>query len=257
MLTPTERDASRPGEKHERGAKRGRDRRCAAAVHRRGVPRESARRPRGGSTASGSTTSPRIWRSATPPARSRGCTMRCTTRRSRTCSPRRPTPEPAASRTSSSRRALARGADRPARGDRALGAHDLRLDGPHARLQGLADERAGCERCLLRALRAECEGLVHAGAELRAVHEPRDRQPAGRPRQGARPGEGRVHHHPEGDRRRHLRVGRQGGGDRLGDHPLQFPRPERRDADQRHRPRGDVHHADERARREAYLPQLL
>ena len=34
--------------------------------------------------------------------------------------------------------------------------------------------------------------------------------------------------------------------------PLQFPRPERRDADQRHRPRGDVHHADERARREAF-----
>jgi hypothetical protein len=38
----------------------------------------------------------------------------------------------------------------------------------------------------------------YARAEPRAVHEPRYRQPAGRPHEGGRRGEGRVHHHPEG-----------------------------------------------------------
>ena len=40
------------------------------------------------------------------------------------------------------RRAFARRPDRPARGDRRMGAHVLRLDGAHARLQGVADEYA-------------------------------------------------------------------------------------------------------------------
>ncbi len=40
------------------------------------------------------------------------------------------------------RGALARGRGRPARRDRGLGAHELRLDGALARLQGLADEHA-------------------------------------------------------------------------------------------------------------------
>ena len=53
------------------------------------------------------------------------------------------------------------------------------------------------------------------------------------------------------------RVGRQGGRDLVGAHALQLPRPERRDADQRYRPRGHVHRADERAGREAVLPHLL
>jgi hypothetical protein len=38
----------------------------------------------------------------------------------------------------------------------------------------------------------------YARAEPREVHEPRHRQPAGRPHEGGRRGEGRVHHHPEG-----------------------------------------------------------
>ena len=53
------------------------------------------------------------------------------------------------------------------------------------------------------------------------------------------------------------RLGRQGGGDLVGDHALQFPRPERRDAGQRSRPRDHVHRADECAGREAVLPHLL
>ena len=125
------------------------------------------------------------------------------------------------------RRALARGPDRPARRDRALGAAVLRLDGPLAGLQGLADERARRQRRVLREVRRQRQALVRALAEPRAVHEPRHRQSAGRPHEGGRPGQGRVHHHPEGDRRRHRRVGRQGGGDLGGDHALQFHGPER------------------------------
>ena len=99
--------------------------------------------------------------------------------------------------------------------------------------------------------------LVPPRAGSRDVHEPRDRQSAGRPQQGGRPGARRVHHDPEGDRRRPLRLRRQGGGDLLGDHALQFPRPERRDAGERSRSRDHVHRADERAGREAVLPRLL
>ena len=69
--------------------------------------------------------------------------------------------------------------------------------------------------------------------------------------------QGRVHHHPEGDRRRHRGVGRQGGGDLGCDHALQLHGPERGDPDQRHRPGGHVHHAAERAGREDHLPHLL
>ena len=115
----------------------------------------------------------------------------------------------------------------------------------------------GANYAVLRQVRRQCEGLVQARAGQRAVHEPRHRQSAGRPRQGGRPGEGRVHHHPEGDRRRHLRVRRQGGGDVVGAHALQLHGPERGDADQRYRPGGDVHRADERAGREADLPHVL
>ena len=53
------------------------------------------------------------------------------------------------------------------------------------------------------------------------------------------------------------RLGRQGGRDLVGDHALQFPRPERCDAGQRSGPRDHVHRADERAGREAVLPHLL
>ena len=52
------------------------------------------------------------------------------------------------------RRALARRGDRPARRDRAVGAHDLRLDGALAGLQGLADEYArGQSQVLWQVLR--------------------------------------------------------------------------------------------------------
>ena len=128
---------------------------------------------------------------------------------------------------------LARGPDCAARGDRRLGAHVLRLDGAHARLQGVADEYARRAVRFLRKIRRQRQGLVPPRTGQRPVHEPRDRQSAGRPQQGAGAGARRVHHDPEGDRRRLLRLGRQGGGDLLGDYALQFRRAERRDAGER------------------------
>ena len=73
------------------------------------------------------------------------------------------------------------------------------------------------------------------GAGGGALSQPRAGQSADRPQQAARGGQGRLHHDPEGDRRRHLRVGRQGGGDQLGAHPLQLPRPEHGAGDHRSR----------------------
>ena len=48
--------------------------------------------------------------------------------------------------------------------------------------------------------------LAQARAGGGALSQPRPGQSADRPRQGGRAGQGRLHHHPEGDRRRHLRV---------------------------------------------------
>ena len=138
-----------------------------------------------------------------------------------------------------------------------MGADVVRLDGTLARLQGLADEHARGQSSVLRKVLRQRQGLVSARPGARAVHEPRHRQSAGRPGQGARSGQGRVHHHSEGDRRRHLRVRRQGGRDLIRAHPLQLPRPECGGADARYGSRGHVHRADERAGREAHLPHLL
>ena len=81
------------------------------------------------------------------------------------------------------------------------------------------------------------------------VNPPIDRnKPVGR-------GQGRLHHHPEGDRRRHLRVRRQGGRHQLGADPLQFPRPEHGPGDHRSEHGGDVHRADGHAGHQADLPR--
>src|SRR5207302_4809635 len=138
-----------------------------------------------------------------------------------------------------------------------MGAHVLRLDGALARLQGLADEHARGQSSLLRKVLRQRAGVVSARTGIRAVHEPCDCQSAGRPRQGGGSSQGRIHHHSEGDRRRHLRLRRQSGRHLLRAHPLQLPRPECGGAHPRHRSRGHVHRADERAGRQARLPRLL
>ena len=86
------------------------------------------------------------------------------------------------------RRQIARGSARPARGNRTMGAHDLRLDGPYTRLQGVADEYARRQFLDLREIRRQRQALVRTSAEPRAVHEPRHRQSAGRPHEGGRRG---------------------------------------------------------------------
>jgi hypothetical protein len=73
--------------------------------------------------ASGSRTSPRIRRSAIRRPRSRCSTTHCTTRRPRTCSPRRPIPAPAATPTNSSRWRIRARRCGAARRHRRLGAH--------------------------------------------------------------------------------------------------------------------------------------
>ena len=152
-------------------------------------------------------------------------------------------------------RPLARGRDRPARRHRRLGPHHLRLDGPQPRLQGRVPQHAGRQCGVLRQVRRQRAGLAQAGAGGGALSQPRPRQPAHRPQQAGRAGEGRLHHHPEGDRRRHLRLRRQGGGHQLGADPLQFPRPEHGPGDHRPEHGGDVHRAHEHARHQARLPR--
>ena len=95
------------------------------------------------------------------------------------------------------------------------------------------------------------------GAGIRALSQPRAGQPADRPQQAGGRGQGRLHHHPEGDRRRHLRLRRQGGGDQFGADALQFPRPEHGPGDHRPEHGGDVHRADGHARHQADLPRVL
>ena len=154
-------------------------------------------------------------------------------------------------------RALARGGDRPARCDRGVGAHHLRLDGPQPRLQGRLPQHAGRQRRVLRQVRRQRARLAQAWPGGRALSQPRARQPAHRPQQAGRAGQGRLHHHPEGDRRRHLRLRRQGGGHQLGADPLQLPRPEHGPGDHRSQHGGDVHRAHEHARHQADLPAEL
>ena len=91
----------------------------------------------------------------------------------------------------------------------------------------------------------------------RAVRQPRDHPSAGRSRPPAERGRRRLRARGEGDRRRHHRLGRQGGRDRLGADQLHLRRPPRPDpaAGQEVRPR--LHGADQRAGREVDLPDLV
>ena len=133
----------------------------------------------------------------------------------------------------------------------------LRLDGPHAGLQGGLHQHAGRQRRVLRPVRRQRPRLVQAGAGSRSVHEPCDRQSADRPAQAGGAGEGRVRRGGEGGRRRHHRFGREGGRDLGGDDALQLHGPELEDGDRGPGHVADVHGADRRARAEADLPHLV
>ena len=140
----------------------------------------------------------------------------------------------------------------------ALGAHVLRLDGAHAGLQGVADEHARrqCARSTGSSPTTRSPGTRASQDHVLFMNHAIVNPPVDRSKAADQVKDVFITIQKETDAGI-VRVGRQGGGDLVGDHALQFPRPERRDADQRHRSRGDVHRADERAGREADLPHLL
>ena len=150
-----------------------------------------------------------------------------------------------------------RGSGRRARRHRRVGARHLRLDRPQPRLQGRVPRHARRQRRLLRAVSGERAPLVQEGPGRGVLRQPRHRQPAGRSRQAARRGQGRVHARREGDRRRPDRQRREGRGDDVHADELQLHRQQRRAADQDEAVRVRVHGADRRARREAVLPPVV
>ena len=124
---------------------------------------------------------------------------------------------------------IARRAARRPRRDRRMGAHHLWLDRPLARLQGGVPRHARRQRRFLRSLSGQCQALVQVQPGARALHQPRHHPSAGRPRPPAERGGGCLRACREGDRRRHHRLRRQGGGDRLGADQLHLRRPSRAD----------------------------
>ena len=138
---------------------------------------------------------------------------------------RKRTPVPAAIRIDSSRRPARATSDQAARRHRRLGPHNLWLAGhspdykaafintlganaeftassPTMRAPGTSEARRRC-----------CFSITRWSIRRSTVIS-RSR------------GQGRLHHHPERDRCRHLRFRRQGRGHQLGAHQLQFSRPE-------------------------------
>ena len=145
---------------------------------------------------------------------------------------------------------------RPTRRHRRLGPHHLRLARPQPGLQGRFPQHARRQRRILWQVRRQRPRLAQAGAGGGALSQPRAGQSADRPQQAGRAGQGRLHHHPEGDRRRHLCLRRQSGRHQFGADALQLPRPEHGPGDQRSEHGGDVHRADEHARHQADLPAV-
>ena len=153
--------------------------------------------------------------------------------------------------------ALARRRDRAARRHRRLGPHHLWLARPEPGLQGRLPQYARRQCRVLRQIRRQCPRLVQARPGSGAVPQPRSGQSADRPQQTGRRGQGRLHHHPERDRRRHLCLRRQGRRHQFGADQLQFPRPEHGPGDHRSGHGGDVHRADEYAGHQTDLPAVL
>ena len=164
----------------------------------------------------------------------------------------------AASRTASSapaRRARTCVADRDAIA--AWAAHDLRLDGPHARTtRPRSWRRSAPTPTSTRRTQENARALVQAGAGAGAVPEPRHHPPARRPRPAAGRGRRRLRPRRGGDRRRHRRQRRQGRRDRLGAHARNFVAhyglPVQEEGVRAH-----LHGADATPGREADLPAIL
>ena len=234
-------------------------RRQTAPLHRRRIHRKAcATAARSISTASASPMSPPIRRSATASARSRGCTTRCTTRKRHdllTC----PTDTGSGGYTHRFFRVPRSRED--LRGAQAAIAEWARLSygwmgrtpdykaaytntlGGNAEYYGPYADNA---RAWYKRAQEAVPFMNHA-----IVNPPIDRhKPAEQVKDVFVCG-------GEGDRRRHHRLGRQGGRHLGGDHALQLHGPELEDGDRGPGHVADVHGADRRARAEADLPHLL
>ena len=141
-----------------------------------------------------------------------------------------------------------------------MGAHVLRVHGPHARLQGVVHGHARRRPRLVRAVRRQRPPLVPRLRRAGAVPQPCPDQPADRPRQGGARGGGRLRPRDPGARRRDHRLRRQDARHRLRRHPRHVRRPEQRRATRGGQGRGlraRVHRADGHAGQEADLAQLV
>ena len=110
---------------------------------------------------------------------------------------------------------------------RRMGADHLRLARPLARLQGGVPGDARRQRRVLRSLQRQRAALVQIQPGARALRQSRHHPSAGRPRPAAERSRRHLLSRREGNRRRHRRFGRQGGGHRLGAHQLHLRRASR------------------------------
>ncbi len=135
--------------------------------------------------------------------------------------------------------------------------HDLWLDGPHPGLQGGVYQHSRRQQRILRAVRGTCPRLVSASPGNRSVHEPCDRQSAGRSSSARRSIQGCFRQCPEGGRWRHHCFRRQGRRDLGGDHPIQLHGAVLEDRKRGSEHVVDVPGADRCPGIEADLPHLL
>ena len=140
---------------------------------------------------------------------------------------------------------------------RRMGAHRLRLDGPRAGLQGGVSRHARRQRRFLRSVSGQRQALVQVLSGESAVRQSRDHPSAGRSRPAAERSRRRVLSRREGNRRRHHRLGREGGRDRLGADELHVRRASRAHSGAGQEFRRDLHDPDQCARRETHLPHVV
>ena len=141
--------------------------------------------------------------------------------------------------------------------DRRMGEAHLWLDGPRAGLQGRVPRNARRQFRFLRSVSGQREALVQVQPGARALHQSRDHSSAGRSRPAAERSRRRLLPCRKGNRRRHHRLRRQGGRDRLGADQLHLRRPPRPDPAAGQEFRRRVHGADQCARREIHLPHVV
>ena len=140
---------------------------------------------------------------------------------------------------------------------RRMGEDHLWLARPLTRLQGRIPGDAGRQCRVLRSVQRQCPALVQIQPGARSLRQSCHHPSAGRPRPAAQRGRRHLLPRGKGDRRRHRRVRRQGGGDGIGADQLHLRRPSRPDPGSGQEFRRRVHGADQPSGRQIHLPHLL